>query len=82
MTLSALSIATSLDALAVGLSLSFLNVAILSPAVIIGVITFAVSFLGTFIGNRFGHFFEQKAQVAGGLLLIGIGIKILIEHSV
>lgn len=75
-----LSVATSIDALAVGLSLSFLKVYILTPAAVIGVITFALSFLGVYIGDRFGHFFEKKIEFAGGLVLIGIGVKILIEH--
>lgn len=75
-----LSIATSMDALAVGLSLSFLNIAIALPAIIIGCVTFALSFAGVYIGDRFGHFFESRIEIAGGLILIGIGIKILIEH--
>jgi putative Mn2+ efflux pump MntP len=54
-----LALATSIDALAVGLSLSFLKVAIVTPALIIGIVTFMVSFLGVFVGNRFGHFFEK-----------------------
>ena len=75
-----LSVATSIDALAVGLSLSFLNVAIALPAIVIGCVTFALSFAGVYIGDRFGHFFESKIEIAGGIILIGIGIKILIEH--
>ena len=75
-----LSVATSIDALAVGLSLSFLNVSIALPAVIIGAITFILSFFGVSIGNRVGHFFERKIEMVGGIILIGIGIKILIEH--
>ena len=77
-----LSIATSIDAFAVGLSLSFLKISIVTTAIIIGIMTFMVSFLGVFVGNRFGHFFENKIEVIGGLILIGIGIKILIEHLV
>jgi putative Mn2+ efflux pump MntP len=75
-----LSIATSIDALAVGLTLSVLNISIITPAIIIGIITFLLSFIGVFIGDRFGHFFENKIEALGGLILIGIGIKILIEH--
>jgi len=75
-----LAIATSIDALAVGLSLSFLKVAIILPAVIIGIITFFLSFLGVYIGKNLGHFFERKIEIIGGLILIGIGIKILVEH--
>ena len=74
-----LSIATSIDALAVGLSYSFLDGSIVTPAVIIGVITFSLSFLGVYIGKRFGNYFE-KIGLLGGLILIGIGIRILSEH--
>ena len=77
-----LSIATSIDALAVGLSFAILKISIMTPVVIIGSITFALSFLGVFVGDRIGHFFENKIEIAGGLLLIGIGIKILVEHTV
>lgn len=77
-----LAIATSIDALAVGLSLSFLKMAIIIPAIIIGLITFSLSFIGVFVGNLSGHFFENKIEIIGGLILIGIGIKILIEHAV
>ena len=80
LTLLGLSIATSIDALAVGISLSLLKVDILSPAIIIGIITFLISFAGTVIGTRFGHLFEKKMEIAGGLILIGIGFKILFEH--
>lgn len=75
-----LSVATSIDALAVGLSLSFIKVAIITPAIIIGIITFLLSFSGVYIGNRLGHFFERKLEVVGGLILIGIGIRILVQH--
>jgi putative Mn2+ efflux pump MntP len=75
-----LSVATSIDALAVGLSLSFLKISIVTPAIIIGAITFFLSFTGVFIGNRFGHFFENRIEFIGGLVLISIGVKILIEH--
>lgn len=75
-----LSIATSIDALAVGLSLSFLNVSIVLPAIIIGVVTFLLSIFGVYFGNRFGHYFERKIEIIGGLILIGIGIRILISH--
>jgi putative Mn2+ efflux pump MntP len=77
-----LAIATSIDALAVGLSLSFLKIAIFTPALIIGAITFLLSFFGVFLGNISGHFFENKIEIIGGLILIGIGIKIVIEHIV
>jgi putative Mn2+ efflux pump MntP len=77
-----LSIATSIDALAVGLSLSFLKINIITPAAIIGVMTFVLSFMGVYIGKTFGHFFERKLEIAGGIILIGIGIKILIQHTI
>ncbi len=79
-TLLILSLATSIDALAVGLSLSFINVTIITPAIIIGVVTFILSFAGVYIGSRFGHFLENRIEVVGGLILIGIGAKILVEH--
>jgi len=75
-----LSVVTSIDALAVGISLSFLKISIAIPAIIIGTVTFLLTLLGVFIGNRFGHFFENKIEIVGGLILIGIGVKILIEH--
>lgn len=79
-TLFLLAIATSIDAFAVGLSLSFLKTTIFIPAIIIGLITFTISFTGVFVGNKIGHFFENKAELVGGIVLIGIGIKILLEH--
>lgn len=75
-----LSVATSIDALAVGLSLSLLNVEIFLPAFIIGIVTFILSYLGVLIGKSIGHLFEKRIEVLGGLVLIGIGVKILIEH--
>ena len=77
-----LAIATSIDALAVGVSFAFLEIAIITPAVIIGIITFSLSFLGVFLGNNSGHFFENKIEIIGGLILISIGVKILVEHIV
>jgi putative Mn2+ efflux pump MntP len=76
-----LAFATSIDAAAVGISLSFLNVAIIQPSLIIGVITFFVSLLGVFIGTRFGNLFGSRIEIVGGLVLIGIGVKIVIEHQ-
>jgi putative Mn2+ efflux pump MntP len=77
-----LAIATSIDAFAVGLTFSFLDGAIFLPVLLIGVITFVLSFIGTYIGDHFGHLFENKIEVAGGLILIGMGIKILVEHLI
>ena len=75
-----LAIATSMDALAVGLTLSFLEVSILFPVIVIGLVTFVTSFAGTYIGDMFGHLFEKKIEAVGGLILIGIGVKILAQH--
>jgi putative Mn2+ efflux pump MntP len=75
-----LAIATSIDALAVGLSFAFLEVSIITPILVIGTVTFVLSFLGVSFGNRVGSFFENKIGVAGGLVLLGIGIKILVDH--
>lgn len=78
--LTVLSIATSIDALAVGLSLSMLGQAILVPALVIGAITFALCLFGVFFGKRIGSALGEWAEVLGGLVLIGIGIKIIVEH--
>ncbi|MBM4330104.1 MAG: manganese efflux pump [Deltaproteobacteria bacterium] len=78
--LSMLSLATSIDALAVGVSFAFLKIPLIASVILIGVITFILSYIGVFVGNRVGHFFENKIELVGGLLLIGIGLKILIEH--
>ena len=78
-TLLLLAIATSIDALAVGVSFAFLKISIITPAVVIGAVTFLLSFLGFLVGNRVGHFFESKIEIVGGIILIGIGIKILIQ---
>ncbi|MCW4019839.1 MAG: manganese efflux pump MntP family protein [Candidatus Bathyarchaeota archaeon] len=75
-----LSVATSIDALAVGVSLAFLKVSIATPIAVIGIVTFLLSFLGVYLGNRLGHIFENKIGIVGGLILIGIGIKIVLEH--
>ncbi len=72
--------ATSIDALAVGLSFSLLKTSIIFPAIVIAVVTFIISALGVLVGSRFGHFLESKAEILGGMILIGIGIKIVIEH--
>lgn len=77
-----LAVATSIDALAVGLSYSMLGNPILLPASIIGVVTFVLCLVGCEFGRRIGARFERWAEVAGGVVLIGIGLKILIEHLV
>jgi putative Mn2+ efflux pump MntP len=75
-----LSIATSIDALAIGLSLSLLNVAATIPATATGVITFGLSFLGVYIGGKFGHMLKHRVETLGGIILIVLGLKILLEH--
>jgi len=75
-----LAIATSIDALAVGVTFSFLAVDIWQTIAIIGVVTFVLSFVGTQLGKSFGHLFENRLEMVGGLILIGIGTKILIHH--
>ena len=75
-----LSIATSIDALAVGISFAFLKSSILTPVIIIGIVTFIMSLCGAFIGYRIGHIFENKMEILGGIILIGIGFNILVEH--
>ena len=77
-----LAIATSIDALAVGIAFACLDVAIWSSISIIGCVTLVLSFAGVWIGNRFGNRFEKKAEIAGGIVLILIGAKILIDHLI
>lgn len=75
-----LAVATSIDALAVGVTFAFLDVDILSSVLIIGCTTFLFSAAGVKIGHSFGTKFKSKAELLGGIVLIAIGIKILIEH--
>lgn len=75
-----LSFATSIDALAVGISFACLRVSILPSIGIIGIITFLLSFFGVSVGARFGERFKNKAEIVGGVILILLGIKILLEH--
>jgi putative Mn2+ efflux pump MntP len=75
-----LAVATSIDALAVGISFALLDVNIFQAIAIIGVVTFVISFAGVIIGNFFGSKFEKPAQLIGGIILCIIGIKILLEH--
>ncbi len=77
-----LSVATSIDALAVGVSFAFLETPIVAPVVMIGSVTFLISSIGVYLGKRFGHFFGNKVEAVGGFILIAIGAKILIEHTV
>ena len=75
-----LAIATSIDALAVGITFAFLQVAIVPSVIIVGVTTFVLSFVGVAVGHFFGARFEKPATIAGGVVLILIGAKILLEH--
>ena len=79
-TMVVLAIATSIDAIAVGISFAFLQVNIILAVVLIGIITFTICVLGVKIGNKFGDKYERKAETVGGLILILMGIKILLEH--
>ena len=75
-----LAVATSIDALAVGISFAFLQVPIFSSVAVIGATTFVLSLLGVWIGHRFGAKYKSRAELAGGAILILLGIKILLEH--
>ncbi len=77
--LFALAVATSIDALAVGVTFALLSYPILEGIIIIGIITFILSIIGVLIGNRFGNRYQQKAQIAGGIILILIGLRILLS---
>ena len=79
-TMIVIAIATSIDALAVGITFAFLKVNILMAVLMIGIITFALSVFGTKLGNKFGGKFGSKAEFLGGIILILIGTKILLEH--
>lgn len=79
-TMVILAIATSIDALAVGITFACLRINIVLPAISIGIITFILSVIGVKIGNKFGDKYENKAEFIGGLILILLGIKILLEH--
>lgn len=75
-----LSVATSIDALAVGVSYAFLSVEIAWPALLIAATTFCFSFVGVVIGNKLGARWEKGATIVGGIVLIFIGVKVLLEH--
>jgi putative Mn2+ efflux pump MntP len=79
-TLVLLSIAVSIDALAIGLSLGIVGVTIWTPAVIIGVVTGLVSWLGLRMGNKLGEKFGKRMEIAGGIILVLIGVRILLAH--
>ena len=75
-----LSIATSIDAFAVGVTFAILNTAIITPIIVIGLVTFILSFIGVYIGKNIGHLFENKIEIIGVIILILIGFKILLEN--
>lgn len=79
-TMIVLAIATSIDALAVGITFAFLRVNVILAVLLIGIITFILSLIGVKIGNKFGDKYERKAELAGGIILILMGLKILLEH--
>lgn len=79
-TMLLLGVATSIDALAVGITFAFLRVNMVLAGLMIGIITFAICVIGVKIGNKFGDKYERKAETVGGIILIFIGIKILLEH--
>ena len=75
-----LSFATSIDALAVGISFGVLQTAVLIPALIIGIVCFGISFAGVMLGERLETFLGKKMEIFGGIILILIGLRILTEH--
>ena len=79
-TMVPLALATSIDALACGITFACLKIHIVMPVITIGLITFIISVIGVKIGNRFGDKYEKKAEIMGGVILILLGIKILLEH--
>ena len=80
-TLTMLAIATSIDALAVGVSFAAMgNVDVIFASSVVGIVAFVFSFSGVYIGNKFGNLFGNKSEILGGIVLIGIGVKILVEH--
>ena len=79
-TLFILAIATSIDALAVGITFATMAVSVIFASALIGVITFFICLLGVYLGSWCGNLLGSKAEITGGLVLLGIGIKILIEH--
>ncbi len=79
-TMFPLAIATSIDALAIGITFSLLKINIITSILLIGITTATISFIGVIIGNKIGNLLNKVAKILGGLILIIIGIKILIEH--
>ena len=81
-TMIVLAVATSIDALAIGVSLSVMNAGIWVNAGVIGAVTFAITATGVYVGHRFGNKLGSKAELIGGVILIGVGLRVLIEHLV
>jgi manganese efflux pump family protein len=79
-TMVMLSVATSIDAMAVGLSVGMLKVDVVYPAMLIGLVTFGLSMVGLLAGNRLGERFGKRMEVIGGVILNGIGLRILLTH--
>ena len=79
-TMFLLAVATSIDALAIGITFAFLKVNIIPAVCFIGIVTFIISFAGVKIGNVFGVRYKNKAEIVGGIILILLGLKILLEH--
>ena len=79
-TMFLLAVATSIDALAIGITFAFLKVSIIPAVCFIGIVTFIISFAGVKIGNVFGARYKNKAEIVGGIILILLGLKILLEH--
>ncbi|MCJ7767567.1 manganese efflux pump MntP family protein [Candidatus Bathyarchaeota archaeon] len=77
-----LSVSTSIDALMVGVSFAFLQLPIIIPVAVIGIVTSLLSFLGVSFGNTLGRLFGSRVEAAGGLVLMVIGLKILLEHLI
>ncbi len=75
-----LAVATSIDALAVGITFAFLDTPIVEAITIIGLTTFVIAIIGVYVGNFFGNKYKSKAELVGGLILVLIGVKILLEH--
>lgn len=80
-TLITLAIATSIDAMAIGVTFVFLQTDIMIASVIIGLVTFVLCLVAVYVGKKLGSFLESKAEMLGGLMLIGLGLKILLEHT-
>ena len=75
-----LAVATSIDALAVGITFAFLDTPILEAITIIGITTMIISIVGVVIGNYFGGKYKDKAELVGGIILVLLGVRILIQH--